>query len=263
MEDAENAYITNMPKFVLCLILFVSLFIPPHSYAEGVRVVSNTLPPLKFVQNGEPTGIMVDVLSAILKRMGEPFDASEIQTMAWARAYEDAMFMPGTILLSIAKTKERTPIFKWVGPVYRIQLGLIGKKNKPYRIDKAADAAEYTVGTLLNTAPEQLLFKQGFPSERAHRIPKTEQALKMLSEGRIDLFAHTADSSFYMMKSMGIDPSKFSVYYTIRDVDLYIGLNNSFSEEFAGKMQAIFEELKKPGPDGVSEYDRIIAKYLQ
>ncbi len=245
-----------------CSLLVILLLSPATSSADGIRIVSNTLPPLKFSENGKVKGISVDILTKIMKQAGRPINPDAIQTMAWARAYEDAMLMPGTILLSIAKTKERTPLFKWVGPVYKIQLGLIGKVRQNFNIKKAADASEYFVGTLLKTAPEQLLFSQGFPKDRAHRIPKTEQALRMLADGRLDLFAHTADSTFYMMPQLGIDPKQFRVYYVIKDVELYIGLNNSYSDEFATKLQKQLDELKKPGPDGVSEYDRIVKKYV-
>jgi len=250
-----------MRIFIAFVYLFTLFLSPSLCRADAIQIVSNELPPLKFQKDGKVQGITVDILTQIMAKVGKPIDPQSIETMSWARAYEDAMLMPGTILLNIAMTEERKPVFKWVGPIYTIQLGLIGKSHKEFEIEQASEAAQYNVGTLLDTAPEQLLFAQGFPKERAYRISRTEQALKMLQAGRIDLFAHTADSSFYMMPELGIDPTKFKVYYMIKSVDLYIGFNNSFSEKFVSKLQKAFEELQETVPGRPSEYERIVGRY--
>jgi len=251
-----------MRQFFACIFFIALLAFPSRGVAHDIQLVSNTLPPLKFQKNGRIQGISVDIVTKILREMDHPIKPSEIQTMAWARAYEDALTIPGTILLSMAMTEDRKPFFKWVGPIYTLQLGLIGKIDRNFDIETAADAAKYEVGTLLSTAPEQLLFKQGYPAIKAYRIPKTEQALRMLDDDRIDLFAHTADSSFFMMPQLDIDPTKYKVYYVIKDVSLYIGLNRDFSDDFVAKMQAALDALKQPGPSDISEYQRIVKRYV-
>lgn len=232
--------------------------------ADGpYHIVTNQLPPLKFDDNGVASGITVDILAALMQAIDEPFDPADVQSMPWARAYEDAKTIPGTIILSMARTEAREPLFKWVGPVYSIQLGLIGRKNKDFSVRKAADAAKYTVGALRDTAPVQLLVRQGFPESRVHYLARTEQALKMLAQGRIDLFAHTADSSFYMMPSLGMDPTKYEIYYVIeQDIPLYIGFHRGFSDAFVSRLQRAFDNLRTPGSDGMSRYDAIVDKYL-
>lgn len=252
-----------MKKHIVPVCFLLLVLCSSYGVAGEIRIVTNQLPPLKYEKDGIAQGITVDILREIFAKIGKPFKLEDIQTMSWARAYEDTLTIPDTIILSIAMTEERKPLFKWVGPIYTIQLALIGKRRMGYEIEHAPDAARYKVGTLRHTAPEELLFKQGFPASAAYPIAKTEQALRMLKDNRIDLFAHTADSSFFMMPELGMDPSKYEVYYVIKDVDLYIGLNKSFSDEFVVEMQMALDALKESGPGGESPYDRIIGKYIQ
>lgn len=231
------------------------------SLAGDIHILGNILPPLKFEKDGRVQGVMVDVLSKMMEEVGQPIDQDVFQIMAWARAYEDAVTIPGSILLGVALTEERRSQLKWVGPIFPLQLALVGKKNKPFEIKHASDAARYNVGTLLNSAPEQLLFKQGFPRNKVHRIPKTELGLRMLEDGRLDLLAFAAISSFKLMADIGIEPKGYQVYYVIKDVDLYFGLNKGFEDDFVDKLNAAFIKLKQPDSSGISDYDRILQKY--
>ncbi|BCS87259.1 amino acid ABC transporter substrate-binding protein [Pseudodesulfovibrio sediminis] len=206
---------------------------------------------------------MVDVLAEIMEDVGNPIDPTSIQMVGWARAYEDTTTMPGYVLLGAAFTEERKDQLKWVGPVYPLQLALIGKQNRNIVVETASDASKYVVGTLLNSAPEQLLFKQGFPPDKVYRIPKTEFGLRMLADGRLDLLAYAAIPSFHMMEELGIDPTMYQVYYVIKEVDLYFGFNKSFDDQFISKLNTALEKLKIPDENGTSEYDRILKKYLK
>lgn len=252
-----------MRHFGKLLLLALWVILPLTCHAQEINVIANNLPPFKLIRDGRTEGIMVDVLSSVFEKMGRPWNPESIQTTSWARAYDTALHTPDTIILGMAMTEERKPLFKWVGPVYSITLGLIGKKEKRFDIRTAQDAARYRVGTLRDTAPETMLFAQGFPKEKAERISKTVFALKMLDEGRIDLFSHTSDSSFYMMPELGINPEEYTVYYVIKKVDLYFGLNKAFDDAFVNLMQCTFERMKLPDADGVSEYDRIVSKYIK
>ncbi|MGL1864102.1 MAG: transporter substrate-binding domain-containing protein [Pseudodesulfovibrio sp.] len=246
--------------FFLCCILSSSIAFGEAEY----HVVSNQLPPLRYDDNGRTRGISVDILADLMEKVGTPISVEEIESMSWARAYEDALTIPGTIILSMARTTAREDLFKWVGPIYSIQLGLIGRKNMNFSIDKASDAAKYRVGALRDTAPAQLLVRQGFPADKLHHLARTEQALQMLKEGRIDLFAHTADSSFYMMPLLGMDPSKYEIYYVIReDIPLYIGLHKEFDDDLVARLQAELDAFKVAEPGEESMYEAIVHKYVR
>jgi len=248
-----------IPLFLTCLLLAgISMAGSPY------HIVTNQLPPLKFEEKGIVRGITVDVLYQIMKDVGDPINVADINSMSWARAFEDAQTIPNTIILSMARTTAREDLFKWVGPVYSIQLGLIGKKQGKFIVESAADASLYTVGALRDTAPAQLLVNQGFPVDKLNYLAKTEQALRMLDQGRIDLFAHTADSSFYMMPLLGIDPSEYKVYYVIRKaIPLYIGFHKDFSDDYIAKLQTAFDSLKLPQNGGESPYDEIVQRYVK
>lgn len=244
------------------IVAALLLILPVKSLAGEYNIVSNTLPPLKFSIDGNAKGITVDILAEIMKSLGTPIDTTKIKGMSWARAYEDTLTIPNTIILSMARTKEREKLFKWVGPIFSIQLELIGHKGRNIRIKNASDAALYRVGSLRNTAPEQLLVKMGFPKDKLIRLAKTDQSLEMLKRGRIDLFAHTGIASYYMMPTLGMNPANYKGFFLIRKVDLYIGFNKAFSDEFINRAQSALETLKTKRPGSLSKYDQIIQKYV-
>jgi len=250
-----------MLKYALTSLLLLILSCP--AFGQELRVVTNSLPPVKFEQDGKVVGVASDLLVEAFAKAGHKLKPADIILTSWARAYEEALSRPGTLLLSMAKTADRQSRFKWVGPVHTTTLGLIGRADRQYDIEKAADAARYRVCVMKRTAPEQLLLKQGFPGNKSDCVSKAETALRLLKEDRVDLFAYSADTAFFMMPILGMNPGDYKVHYEIKVVELYFGLNRSFSDAFVKQLQSGLDELKRPNSSGVSRYDEIVGKYIK
>ncbi|WP_204268170.1 hypothetical protein, partial [Escherichia coli] len=55
--------------------------------AVPLRLLSEEFPPINFTEDGRPSGLAVEVVQNILRRLGQSLP---IEFLPWARAYRDA-----------------------------------------------------------------------------------------------------------------------------------------------------------------------------
>ena len=243
---------------LLLIFLFPGLLFSQTSF----RVMTEELPPFNFTKDGEITGISTEIVQAVFHQVGCSMEQDKIQMYPWTRAYHEVQHTPDTALFSMARTVERENLFKWVGPISDVTIGVIAKKNRGIQISKIEDFKQYRVGSVRDGAPEQLLVKAGVDIEQLNRLAFPEMNIKKLQTDRIDLFAFNVQTSQYLMLTLGIDPEDYETVFSLKKMDLYIGLHKDTNETLVTALQIALDEMKQPGVDGVSEFDRIVRKYL-
>lgn len=108
------------------LLFFVFLFAYPLC-AQELQILTEQDPPYSFKgPDGKPTGYGVDVVSEIQKRVG---NKNQIEIIPWARAYFKIQKEPNVVVFTMTKTKERAPLFQWVGPVIENGWVFVTKKG--------------------------------------------------------------------------------------------------------------------------------------
>ncbi len=249
-------------KRTICLLLLLLSF-PGLLFAQPcVRVMTENLPPFNFMKDGQVVGIATEVVQAIFHQAGCPIAQGTIQMYPWTRAYYEVQHFPNTALYSMARTAERENLFKWVGPISDVTIGVIAKKNRRIKITDIEDFKPYRIGTVRDGAPEQLLVKAGVNIEQMNRLAFPEMNIKKLQTDRIDLFVFNVQTTRYLMLTLGIDPEDYETVFSLKKVDLYIGLYKGTNETLITALQAALDELKQPEDDGVSRFERIVEKYL-
>jgi len=224
-------------------------------------VYSSEMPPLACYSDGHNNGIAVDLFLTVMDRAGMPYEREAIKIVPFVRAM-DAARHSKSIVLGMARTKPRIEQFKWVGPVYFYQFGLIGKKDKKFDLKTLDDAAKLRVVGVRDIAPSKMALKMGFPEDRLTQVGETKFALRMIKGDRMDLFVHTANVSFTLMPSLGLDPHNYKVHYVLKDrIPIYFGMNKGFSDEFVAKLQTALDGLKESA-SGISEYDQIVDRHV-
>jgi ABC-type amino acid transport substrate-binding protein len=230
--------------------------------APRFTIMTEELPPYNFLRNGEVYGVSADILLQILEQNNVKVAREEIQLLPWPRAYRMALEQPGSVLFSTARTPERESLFKWVGPITRLTIGLLARRDRHITLSSLADAARYTVGTVRDGAPEQLLARSGVPQSSLERIASPEKNIRKLQAGRIDLFAFNIPTTRCLMLRMGIDPDDYVSVYTLREVELYYAFHPDTDDGLIRALNRSMAELRRPGSDGRSEVDRITEAYL-
>lgn len=252
-----------MKAFTFILILSVILTVSSAAPAQQTfNIMAEALPPFNFEQNGIVHGISVDALIRIMEKVGNPIERSSIAVVPWARGYKIVQEEPGSVLFSMARTEERDPLFKWVGPITDLTLGLIAPKEEQIVINALEDAKAYKIGTVRDGAPEQLVISGGIEESLLDRISDPGLNIKKLQAGRIDMFAFNVPTTFYLMLQMGLDPGDYEVVYTLKETGLYFAFHKATADELIARLNTALQELKTPDPTGKSDFDALVETYL-
>jgi ABC-type amino acid transport substrate-binding protein len=245
--------------------LFVLLFcLPalPVPAQDNWNIMTEELPPYNFIKDNLVHGISADILLQLLEKNDISIDRGSIQLFPWPRAYQMVQDVPGSLLFSTARTSQREKLFKWVGPIADLTMGLVALKTNRIKLHSIGDANEYRIGTIRDGAPEQLVLAAGIDENNLERIASPEANIKKLHAGRIDLFAFSVPSTRYLMIKLGMDPDEYESVYTLKQVDLYYAFHKDTDDQLIHTLNRTLQEMKQSDATGKSSVDRIIDSYM-
>ncbi len=252
----------SLHKKISLFVLMLCLPIFTAGAQESWNIMTEELPPYNFNKDNQVHGISADILLQLMAKNNISIQREDIQLLPWPRAYIMVQNRPGSILFSTARTPQREKLFKWVGPITDLSIGLIALKKNHIQLQSLKDAKRYSIGTIRDGAPEQLVLKAGITEKDLDRIANPESNIKKLQAGRIDLFAFSVPSTRYLMIRMGIDPDNYESVYTLKQADLYYAFHKDTDEQLIQVLNTTLQELKQPDTTGKSSIDRIVKKYL-
>src|SRR5690242_18728397 len=112
------------------LSLLTAVLIASPAAADGLRLVTAELPPYTFHEPpptvseiGQRMGIVQEVVAEMARRVGQ---SPDVEYMAWTRAQDLAMTGKNIGILSLTRTPEREPHYKWVQRILVDDLILVG-----------------------------------------------------------------------------------------------------------------------------------------
>jgi len=141
---------------------------------------NQSLPPMNYLKGGKPTGIVVDLATAIAGRMRHPV---EIQLMDWGEAQRLVKEDRADALLQINANPERLEIFEFSDPLLLSEFTIFMADDR-YGINSMRDLRGLTVGVEEKGLP--ILLLQEDPEINIKIIPDFVQGFKMLTEGAVD-----------------------------------------------------------------------------
>ncbi|MBI4806407.1 MAG: ABC transporter substrate-binding protein [Desulfovibrio sp.] len=250
---------TLLALAVLLLPALLALF-PGRAKAAPDKfvILTEELPPFNFKTQDGVRGISTDILLRMVAFAGLKGHMGDIQIQPWARAYDTVRNKPGTLLYSVARTKEREDLFKWVGPIISVRSSLIARKDRRISLQTLDDAQKYSLGVIRKYPTTQFLLAAGYPAEKIETAPDAKANLMKLQTGRIDLFAYNDMAFEWMITELGLDKDDFEAVYPLYDVQFYYAINKDTPDELVSKLQESLDTLKKTG-----EVQRIIDEYLK
>jgi polar amino acid transport system substrate-binding protein len=243
----------NYLKRILCVALWLGFVGVNNLKAETYRVMGNNLPPFGLVNKNELNGFSRDLLTEMLELEIE----LDFVGATFSRVYNELQHAPKRVGLHIARTAQRENMFKWVGPYYTIEMGLIGKKDRPIKIESLEQIPDnYFLGAVKNTVPHQILMNARMDKSNIIAVPVGDQIMRMLDVDRFDLIAHVFDVSKYMMREHQIDPNKYEIKYSLSKADLYFAFSKDTPD---GLIQSL--QTKLDGYMATSEFQKLKERY--
>ncbi len=133
-----------------------------------------------------------------------------IRIYPWKRAYQITEQERNTILFTMARTKKRENLFKWVGPIAPREISLWKLKARTdIKVTTWEDAKKYRIGTVRGEAGEDELVKKGFIiGKNLDSITTQKQNYGKLFLNRIDFLCGLDLSTAYGVKKAGFNFAK-------------------------------------------------------
>ena len=261
-------------KKAIRIILFGTILLLPllcgtalsawaQRHCPKLTIYTSDLPPFNYsTQHGAFGGMAVELLSRISEEAGCPIGPASFQAIFWPRALRETMTRPDTMIFSLARTKKRENDFRWVGPIGCLRLGLVARKDRGIVISDPGELARYKIGIIRDSAPAAVLQTLLPPGAgNFTELGTNQQQFGMLERGRVDLITQS-DSAFRdIIKRTGRNPADYEMVYIMDRFELYYAFNRNTDPSYIDRLQQALDALKKPGPQGASEYDRIRARH--
>ncbi len=247
----------------LILGIFIWLVFSTSGHAadsiDDIVFMTEQYPPYNLEQDYEIKGIAVEILALILERTDSVSTRSDIKMLPWARGYKRTLTVPNSCLFSMTRTKEREDLFKWVGPIAPETVGLIARRESKIKINTDTDIQKYKVGTIIDDVAELHLVNAGIDINSLDRVATTEQNIRKLNLGRIDLWGYGVNVAMWELKAGGLNPTEYELVYILDDSkEVFYAFHKDTSDSIIQELQVALDSVKADG-----EYQKILDKYLQ
>lgn len=253
--------------FILyCFLIIICIPVAANNQATSLHDltwVTEEYPPFNFHDNGTPSGLMIDLISAISKKAGEEIDPDSFIFLSWNEAYHKAITDPDTVIFAIAKTPERENLFKWVGPVLTYNISLYSKRSNNITISSPYDLTNYKIGAVTDDVAIDNLVQAGLKKEDIITVSDPRTLVQELENGTIDLLSYGDIAANYYIKNVTGNSAYYRLSGRTGTVPIYIGFNKETPDNIVEKFRNGFDELKlKPESGKMSELDQILSSWM-
>lgn len=222
---------------------------PPGIY----QLMTEEYPPISYVKDGKPAGIVTDMVRKIAARLDVP---DNIRLTSWKNAYNMALLHPNVVLFSAERTPQRENLFHWVGPVGKNRSILYAKKGSNINVKSLEDAKNIgAIATTTNWFTEQTLKNEGFTNLVSS--PEPVDNVRQLMKGEVQLSIFTDITIPEIVKNAGYSMDDLEPVLTVSQTYFYIAVSKDTSAEVVKAWQSTLDSLKKDGT-----FKKIYLNYL-
>ena len=240
----------------------VGRYIPSIGLAQ-LNYLTEEWAPFNYQEGGNVTGISVDILEVVFEKVGVNRTRADVRIVPLAEGFQAAQKNTSTVLFAIVRKPEREPLYKWAGPFTRARFVLFAPMSRNIAIASPEDLNRYRIGAVNDSIENDLLTGLGVNASRLVPGQTPEDLLRMLEEGRIDLWATGDLAGRHQMLRSGVDPDAYEVVYTLSENDFYYIFSKDVPDTLVNTFQQALNLVRNQKDEqGVSEYERIIYRYL-
>lgn len=184
---------------LFCILGLVVTWTTTSHASQGVNIqtVTSTFAPLQMMQNGRPTGYVVDLVKKVIERVNQsqPTVITATKIQPWQRSFHVAKSSPNVLFFSVSRTPTREDLFHWVGEVtpYEVYFHKL-KRRADLKAESLEElkAAKLRIGVPKKSNTETLLLENGFKKgENFVTYSHYTKGIRMLFAGRFDVMPLT------------------------------------------------------------------------
>lgn len=241
---------------MLCVLLLT--LADARAWAETLILAAAHTQPTAFLVDGQPTGVLVDLVTEALRRTGR---SVTIKLMPWARCLEEARTGQVDGIFSSFKLAEREQFLSFPKEALSAQeIVFFARKDSPLSFDGDLGAlGDVRIGLILGTSYGRK-FDAAVGDGSLRRVEQTnsiESNLRKLALGRIQLMPSFRDVAMAEARRLELSAQIRELSPAIESVPTYLAFTrvrdlSRAAEEFDRAIVA----MRRDG-----SYDRIVSRY--
>ncbi|MBN1455801.1 MAG: transporter substrate-binding domain-containing protein [Methanomicrobia archaeon] len=236
----------------------------PSSGLGYYTYLTEEFPPLNYNEDDELKGVAVDLLDAVFTRLNIRLTRADIRLVQWPEAYHAGLANNTTVVFSMARVPEREELFQWAGPFVKDEIVLFGPRSRNITIATPADLKNYRIGAIANTSSIPLLLAQGVDDEQLVLGESATVLIAQLERGELDLWSTGELSGWYLIAKHAARPEDIERVYTLHTNEYYFAFSRDTPDTLVTAFQQALEDIRlEKDAQGVSEYERILYRYLE
>ena len=174
-----------------------------------------------------------------------------MNSYSWARSYKLAQIKANHCIFSIARTKSREDLFKWVGPIsYVNNTAMWALKGRKIDVSNLNDAKKYTIAVSRDDLTHIGLKERGFKDgEHLYVLDNTRSLVNLLmTRPGIDLIVANDMTIKFHVELAGATTDDLQRIYEIRDLPLNFffacskNTNEKVIQHLAEKLQSLYQD---------------------
>jgi polar amino acid transport system substrate-binding protein len=236
-------------KLRYCLLLGTLLLSSGSAWAQaGVRLVYVDFPPYEQSKDGEPSGVLVEIVRTLFSRAGVPLT---LHHFPFKRGYELVRRGNYDGIFNFYRIESRLALFDYSRPITRHPLVLFVKKDSDMVFSHLPDLRGKTIGTMIGYTYGQAFdqaefFRKDPASEHVHSFRK-------LLGGRIDAYLCDRMVGLYTARSHGFMQALKSLEKPVEVLEGHIGFTRGKHRDVIAGIDRQIVLMKESG-----EIDRMI-----
>ncbi|MFT7776283.1 substrate-binding periplasmic protein [Roseateles sp.] len=220
--------------------------------------LTENLPPLNYLDGGEPQGFSVELLRMMATAAGIGI---ELQVLPWLRAVQAAEASPNSVLFSLTRTPEREAQFQWVGPIAQRRILLYKLASRTdLSLAQLGDLGSARIGVVRDSAADRQLQASGLKPglHLEHGLDDATNVRKLLA-GRMEYVALLDWAASWNLRQLQLP------YGTLQPVleqdasrTYWYGLHPATDPTLVRRLQAALDAVRRDG-----RYERLRQRYFR
>lgn len=175
----------------------------PVTEPPRLTLYTENNPPFNFRsdQTGDITGVSYQIVIEMMRRAEIPYN---VELLPWKRAFQLTQDTRNSCLFSMDFTEEREAKFQWVTPILESQWYFFSKPDAGIELKSLEDLEPYRISATDAYASTREL--QALGHENILLAQTTEDALKLLYHGRVQLWLAGEIEAIYLSRKNGMPP---------------------------------------------------------
>jgi len=234
----------------LGLLALLAAILSTSGAAEPtIKVVAAEFPPLTTNAEGQPGGVVLEVVREACKKAGISL---EFSFLPWQRAQLEAQGRNDVLIIPFTRTPGREAQYQWIAPVLEFHTVLVTLSQPPSSIDEARTRV---VGYVRGTSFKDEVEHAGFPY-----VEETDDDVtnaRKLKRGRIGAWITTDLMARGVYRQAGFDPAELKYGPTLGPVKVsWVAASHEFPKDIAKRIAEAIDQMRADG-----SYQAIVKRY--